>query len=364
MAGRVLVGRTKELARLHGALVDAQSGPGQVVLIVGEAGIGKTHLARASLAAAARAGMTVGIGRAWQGAGAPAFYIWSAALDAIGRPFKLQRALTADTETFAACERIAAHVRGLCGDNPTAILLDDLQWAELPALLALRLLVQNMPERQLLVGTVRIPEPMEPPIGDHLQEIMREADVISLGGLELDDLQAMPESNGLARETVAAVHRATAGNPFFARELLVDVLALEQMSFDEARSLLEFAASADERAGRVAGAVQALATLSEAMTSAGESDRGAHVAARALELAGRSHDPHALARAALAMTQKRRLGETDSSMIQLLEEALRAIDALGPNERDATLKCAVEARLASALQPFVDPPRALSLGHS
>src|ERR1700730_13127818 len=52
----VLVGRTRELDLLEDALIASNRGRGQVVVIAGEAGVGKTRLVTALRVRAARAG--------------------------------------------------------------------------------------------------------------------------------------------------------------------------------------------------------------------------------------------------------------------------------------------------------------------
>ena len=55
----VLVGRTRELDLLEDALIASNRGRGQVVVIAGEAGVGKTRLVNALRVSAARAGTAV-----------------------------------------------------------------------------------------------------------------------------------------------------------------------------------------------------------------------------------------------------------------------------------------------------------------
>ena len=45
-SGQIFVGRQREIAQLRAALDDALSGRGQVVMLAGEPGIGKTRLAQ------------------------------------------------------------------------------------------------------------------------------------------------------------------------------------------------------------------------------------------------------------------------------------------------------------------------------
>src|SRR4029077_2496584 len=71
-----LLGRDRELAELESALADARAGRGQLCLLAGEPGIGKTSLADALAESAAKAGADVRWGRAWEGGGAPALWPW------------------------------------------------------------------------------------------------------------------------------------------------------------------------------------------------------------------------------------------------------------------------------------------------
>src|SRR4029453_19143086 len=69
------VGREGELAALTADL-DAAAGRGGVVLVGGEAGIGKTRLAEELAVQAPARGALVLWGRCWEGEGAPAFWPW------------------------------------------------------------------------------------------------------------------------------------------------------------------------------------------------------------------------------------------------------------------------------------------------
>jgi predicted ATPase len=88
-----LVGRERELAQIAAALDGATAGRGQLVLLAGEPGIGKTSLADRAAALAAARGFTVLWGRCWEAGGAPAYWPW---LDTLG---ELARALDGATLT-------------------------------------------------------------------------------------------------------------------------------------------------------------------------------------------------------------------------------------------------------------------------
>src|SRR5262245_29029639 len=71
-----LVGREREQAALRGALDAALAGRGALVLIGGEAGIGKTALAEALLAEAVEQGALVLVGRCYDLAETPPYGPW------------------------------------------------------------------------------------------------------------------------------------------------------------------------------------------------------------------------------------------------------------------------------------------------
>src|SRR3954451_8795297 len=79
---RAFVGRTAELALLADRFRHAWAGRGGVAVIAGEAGIGKTSLARAAAAEAQRAGVRLLWGRAYEGGWSPPFGPWVEALGA------------------------------------------------------------------------------------------------------------------------------------------------------------------------------------------------------------------------------------------------------------------------------------------
>ena len=61
----LFVGRSAELALLSRTIDEAAKGAGRSVFLVGEGGIGKTRLAAAAAASAAKQGWTVAVGRSY-----------------------------------------------------------------------------------------------------------------------------------------------------------------------------------------------------------------------------------------------------------------------------------------------------------
>ncbi len=77
-----VIGRERVLAELGGLLATARAGTGSVVVLTGEAGIGKSTVADALVERARSEGVPVLIGRAVADEGAPAYWPWRRALAA------------------------------------------------------------------------------------------------------------------------------------------------------------------------------------------------------------------------------------------------------------------------------------------
>src|SRR5207247_8069901 len=75
-----LIGRAQELGVLIAALDGVRAGRGRMVLLLGEAGIGKSRLARETMAEARRRGFSVLAGRSSDGRAAVAYRPLAAAL--------------------------------------------------------------------------------------------------------------------------------------------------------------------------------------------------------------------------------------------------------------------------------------------
>jgi DNA-binding CsgD family transcriptional regulator len=235
-----LVGRTRERALLRGGQAAARAGRGGIVLIGGEAGIGKTALAEWLLAEAAEQGALPLVGRCYDLAEAPPYGPW---LDLLGR---LRRAapdtpeLAALPTPFGDAVATSAHEvhRGVvdallahAARVPLALLLDDLHWADEASLALLRALGQAVAGAPLLVlGTYR-PEDRSPGLGDLLPRLTREAGAgrLALARLTPADTAALVAARFPARlgspppDLAAALHARSDGNPFFLLEMLRDL---------------------------------------------------------------------------------------------------------------------------------------------
>lgn len=94
----------------------------------------------------------------------------------------------------------------------------------------------------------------------------------------------------------------------------------------------------------------------QARLKAGNVSRGRQVCLDAVEQARQLEDPDILARAALIYGAVFVYAEIDTTLVNLLREALAAL-----SERDGAMRARVQARLASALQPSEHPEEAFQL---
>ncbi|HYC54250.1 MAG TPA: AAA family ATPase [Candidatus Binatia bacterium] len=224
------VGRHAELERLRRGWADACGGRGQIFLLVGEAGIGKTRLADEFANETAAGGVRAMWGRCWESGGAPAYWPWIQILRGFGRPGSLldlrepAAVETAPPEQarFQLFDETTTYLREQARREPAVLVLDDLHAADLPSLLLLRFLARELRgTRLLIVGTYREHEASrDPAVAQLLGKVMREGERLRLGGLSPGDVEHyLAQTGGGAHHSIAeALHAFTDGNPLFVTE--------------------------------------------------------------------------------------------------------------------------------------------------
>jgi hypothetical protein len=275
-----LFGRSAELARLRDAFATLRLGRGQLVLLEGEPGIGKTRLAEEFCALARDGGAVVAWGAAWDGGGAPSYWPWTQLLRGLRallpEPSEALRrdlgplweggaeAEGDDVEAahFRRCDALRALLATAAARTPLVLVLDDLHAADRATLQGLHFVARALRSLPLMiVGTHRDGDArLRPDVTALLERVAREGVTLSLGRLERGAVQELVGEQGArTAELAELVYEASGGNPFFAREVLrslasgatskripdgVRALLGERMAaFDpEARSALEAAA--------------------------------------------------------------------------------------------------------------------------
>ncbi|MGY1681651.1 BTAD domain-containing putative transcriptional regulator [Geodermatophilus sp. SYSU D01176] len=237
-----LVGRQAELAHLRAVAEQAAGGRPAVVVLGGEAGIGKTRLAEAAADAGRAAGWSVAWSRCADDAGAPALWPWTQVLEQLGQEQLVLPAEDATGDADAARFRLFQDLRArlaAAATRPVLVVLDDLQGADTTSVALLALLARHLPRVPLLVVvTVRtVGEELPEAVVDCLGRLNREpaASRLRLEGLSTGDVAALmaaqlgsPGDRALA----AAVHDRTAGNPFFVVELARWMLGAHDLHLD------------------------------------------------------------------------------------------------------------------------------------
>ena len=233
----LLVGRAREQAILRDRLVNTLAGRGGLVLIGGEAGIGKTALAEALGAEAQARGAWVLVGRCYDLTETPPYGPWTELLDQCPAfPDQPPPAVVTQGgagETVASQAALFRQIRdffaAVAARQPLVLLLDDLHWADPASLELLRFLARQLaPLPLLLVATYRADElTRRHPLYQLLPALVREARAarLDLRRLGRDDLRELARARYRLHEPyearlVAYLDEHAEGNPFYAGELL------------------------------------------------------------------------------------------------------------------------------------------------
>ena len=242
------VGRAECLKRLRDRWERTRAGHGELVVILGEPGVGKTRLVTHFAYEAHAAGAIVLCGRADEDAllphqpfvealrpllAAELASLSDEQCDLLGRlsPDLVRRRRVADdgpdrdTLRYRLFQAVVDVLARAGRRSPVVLLLDDLHWADKPTLLLLRHLMRS-PElgSVLVLATARDQEPRSD-LDDTLVDIRRDRNIerIRLDGLAESETGQLAEGR-LGRDVtpgfVARLCEQTAGNPFFIEETL------------------------------------------------------------------------------------------------------------------------------------------------
>jgi hypothetical protein len=224
-AGMPIVGRDREQAELAAVLMSARAGYGRAVLLLGEAGMGKSMLADWLVSQAEQAGMRVARG-ACSAAGMPPLWPWRRSLAAVGLelPWREEHVAAGPSDREFVAAAIVATVAAAAGRQPLLLVLEDMHWsdpvsvlvaqaaAEAVAALPLALLLTCRDEQDEARHEVR----------DRLAELPASVRRVLLPPLDADAVAALARSvvgPGLDNQVAAGLQARTGGNPFFAHEV-------------------------------------------------------------------------------------------------------------------------------------------------
>jgi tetratricopeptide (TPR) repeat protein len=256
-----LVDRTEEMNVLKEAVDRTIQGEGGLVFLYGEAGIGKTRLARELGAYARLRGVQILRGRCptlFRMDGVPPYTLWrevirdyldNSSLEQLYRVIgfypaevaklvpELVQKLKAIPQSFPISpeqeqnrlfEAVSQFITNISRETPLLVILDDLQWADPSSLLLFHYLARGVHRTPLLLlGAYRNTDvDSKHPFAPILTELNRERllQSVSLKRMSQSDVSAMMErlleQADVPPEFCRMVYEKTRGNPFFAEEVV------------------------------------------------------------------------------------------------------------------------------------------------
>jgi tetratricopeptide (TPR) repeat protein len=268
-----LVARDAELRELKSSVELAASGHGQVVLIEGEPGIGKTRLLQEAQVYARLRGFIVLVGRCYEqesavpylpfielfqgrfrdmphdelagelGQAAPEFVKIVPEVRERLPEIEPSVPLEPVQERLRLFSSFARYFTNLARRTPVVLVVEDLHWADAASLSLLQHLARHLRgERVLILGSYRDVEvDRRHPLGDLLREMNRERlfNLVNLRRLQPDGVrgmvQTMFEVQQVSDEFLSILYEETEGNPFFVEEVLKSLVEEGAIYREDAR---------------------------------------------------------------------------------------------------------------------------------
>ncbi len=240
----ILPGRERDQQELNALLHRANRGDGSVVLISGEAGIGKTTLTERIIGQAQQLGALVLIGNCYATTTGQPFAPWIAILEQLrctlpdsGSATTLLSSEATDTAASRdeLYERIIGDFRHATNSHLLVFMIEDIHWADTASLELLRYFARQVATvPMLLVVTFREHDPESSEnLATLIPDLVREsrAHRFELRPLDQSQVQTFVEAQQLHDLIPAGVaslagylHARSEGNPFFMTELLRDLV--------------------------------------------------------------------------------------------------------------------------------------------
>jgi DNA-binding CsgD family transcriptional regulator len=237
-AAAEVVGRDAELALAAAAVCQLSEGRASVLVIEGEAGIGKTRLVQGIVDDARARDVAVFCGQAHPFERTRPFGVIAAALDLSRRSPDPRRAAigallagqgagaparAAGDIQYRVVEEIVDLVETSCAERPVLMVAEDIHWADSASLLAILSVAKQLPLAALLVVVTARPSPLP-------AEVVRLLDDLEAGGARTLHLQPLKSDDVavLARHVLGAssgpvltaMLAKAGGNPLWAMAML------------------------------------------------------------------------------------------------------------------------------------------------
>jgi hypothetical protein len=241
----LLVGRDELVERLSAAL-GGSDGRHRLTLVAGEAGIGKSSLVGAVVAATALDGAAVGWGTCVAGRSVPGYWPWTQALAELVRAIGVGRARAVagedagqlatlipdfgaaavtemtDRDRLLVWDAIGRFLDALGAGQRIVIVLDDLQWADESSLALLDFLVASRPH-----GTARVlgayrGDEVTADLQPHVARLVSHATHLIVPPLDRDavaEIVRRVAGPAVGTDAIERIARRAGGHPLFTREL-------------------------------------------------------------------------------------------------------------------------------------------------
>ena len=254
----LFIGRKQEMGHLTKALESARKGRGQVVLLAGSGGMGKTRLAQQLAMRAEQDGASVLWGRCLEEPGAPPYWPWrqlirnylrssgdSNLAETLGAGLADIASIVPEVaEQFAAAQSdagagdtaqsrfrlfdaVATFWRRAAQRVPQILIFEDLHWADATSLRLFAFLAAELEESAMLViATYRDTElPRQHPLSETLADLARSSvfhriELAGLSNRETEEFMVAASGVPASANFVNAIHERTEGHPLFLEETL------------------------------------------------------------------------------------------------------------------------------------------------
>ncbi len=254
----VLVGRAPELKALRQAIEESRHGHGKLVVLEGDAGIGKTRLLEEAAVLAERSGSLVVWGRCYDDKGLPPYWPWRQVLDELVRqsdPSDLSRwvgdgatvlseLVTAlpdmpgpraspaepgnpESRRFRLHESVARLLRAVGDSRLLVMMLDDIHWADAGSLDLLEFVSRDLAGSKLaiLASCRNVEADRRHPLVHCFGELARQRGFrrTAMKALSQDEVRNLVSAvcgRSASRVPLDALWDMTRGNPLFVVEIL------------------------------------------------------------------------------------------------------------------------------------------------
>ncbi|SDB93745.1 regulatory protein, luxR family [Raineyella antarctica] len=223
-----MVGRSEQVALIDDAVSAASGGRGGLLLVTGEAGIGKTLLGQTAIERATSRGMRAAHGHAVDDPGAPVLWPWRRAARQLPELGQVLATVTAtdlddDAARFAVWEAVADALASAAEPSGLLVVLEDLHWADSLSVALLRHVAFDLPGSRVLVLVTAREDPSTPFVRA-LPDLLRSSasTPVPLSGLTTADVREWLSSDPVTAGwgvLAADLVRLTDGNPFYIRVL-------------------------------------------------------------------------------------------------------------------------------------------------